>query len=205
MKKLVLSLVLLVPLFVTGQIKLSPDFKVTPSTPFLVVDAQSKEYVGVGKGQTISVKTHGEKIVVQKFDVKSMKEVQRNEYEDFPKYTKIQSLLKVGDHLYYVFEAYNKKDKNFSVYSREVDIAKGSFKEIKTLFTTKGDVASTGYVPTYSFWGVGMLPKFDVLSSFDGSKILIQYRNKPETRNDAKSFDELGFYVFDNTFTGARK
>lgn len=193
---------MLTPLFVFGQVKLSPDFKVSTSTPFSVVDAANKEYVGIGNGHTISVKTDGEKVIVQKFEVKGMKEVQRNEYEDFPKYSKVQSLLKVGERLYYVFEAFNKKERTFSVYSREVDISKGSFKEIKTLFTTKGDVASTGYkVSSSSFWGLGALPKFDVISSFDGSKILIQFRNKPESKNDSKNYDELGFYVFDNTFT----
>lgn len=201
MKKTILNFLMLTPLLVFGQVKLSQDFKVSTSTPFPVVDAPSKEYVGMGNGSTISVKTRGELVIVQKFDVKTMKEVQRNEYEDFPKYTKIQSLLKVGDRLYYVFEAFNKKEKTFSVYSREIDTEKGSFKEIKTLFTTKGDVAPTGYKAAGGFWGIGALPKFDVISSFDGSKILIQYRNRPESKNDSKNYDELGFYVFDNTFT----
>ncbi|MDP1745961.1 MAG: hypothetical protein Q8L90_10305 [Bacteroidota bacterium] len=202
MKKIILNFLMLTPLLVFGQVKLSPDFKVSTSTPFPVVDAPSKEYVGMGNGTTISVKTRGELVIIQKFDVKTMKEVQRNEYEDFPKYTKIQSLLKVGDRLYYVFEAFNKKEKTFSVYSREIDTEKGSFKEIKTLFTTKGDVVwSDQQVFKSGIFGVGMLPKFDVISSIDGSKILIQYRNRPETKDDSKSYDELGFYVFDNKFT----
>jgi len=202
MKKLILNLVVLLPLTLLGQVKLSQDFKVSTSTPFMVVDAASKEYIGVANGNTVSVKTHGERVIVQLFGINGMKELQRNEYEDFPKYAKIQTLLKVGERLYYVFEAFNKKEKTFTVYSREIDVAKGSFKEIKTLFTTKGDVVSSGYkISASSFFGIGQLPKFDVISSFDGSKILIQYRNRPESKNDSKNYDELGFYVFDNTFT----
>lgn len=199
MKKL-LSILLLAPVCLLGQ-KLSTDFKVSTGIPFPVVDASSKEYVGVGNNQTISIKTDGEKIIVQKFDVSKMKEVQRNEYEDFPKYTKVQSVLQVGERVYYVFEAFDKKAKNFSVYSREVDVATGKFKEIKTLFTTKGEVASAGYAQAgTSIFGLSARPKFDVISSFDGSKILIRFRNKPESRNDSKNYDELGFFVFDASF-----
>ena len=109
MKK-ILSILLLAPLCMAGQ-KLSPDMKVSTGTPFLVVDAASKEYVGVGNNHTISVKTDGEKVIIQKYNVSTMKEVSRNEYEDFPKYTKVQSVLQVGEHLYYIFEAF---DKNWS-------------------------------------------------------------------------------------------
>lgn len=200
MKKLIVNLLMLTPFLVLGQAKLSSDFKVTTSTPFAVVDAQSKEYISMGDGSTISVKTRGELVIIQKFDVKTMKEVKRNEYKDFPKYTKIQRLLKVEDRLYYVFEAYNKPNKTFSVYSREIDTEKGTFKKITKLFTTKGDVAPMGYKPGAGFFGVSALPKFDVITSFDESKILIQYRNKPESKSDAKNHDKLGFYVFDNTF-----
>ncbi|MFY9310737.1 MAG: hypothetical protein WAQ28_16950 [Bacteroidia bacterium] len=197
MKK-ILSILLLAPLCMAGQ-KLSPDMKVSTGTPFLVVDAASKEYVGVGNNHTISVKTDGEKVIIQKYNVSTMKEVSRNEYEDFPKYTKVQSVLQVGEHLYYIFEAFDKKAKNYSVYSREIDIATGKFNEYKTLFTTKGEVASTGYAGVNLF-AMTALPKFDVISSFDGSKILIRFRNKPESRNDSKNNDELGFFVFDAKF-----
>lgn len=198
--KRIFGILLLTPLCVLGQ-KLSSDFKVSTGTPFQVVDAPSKEYVGVGNNHTVSVKTRGEKVTIQLYNLSTMKEEQRNEYEDFPKYSKLQNLLKAGDHLYYVFEAFDKKARNFSVYSREIDMATGKFKEIKTLFTTKGEVASTGIAISGSgFMGLTALPKFDVISSFDGSKILIRYRNKPENRNDAISYDELGFYVFDNNF-----
>ncbi|MES2590647.1 MAG: hypothetical protein V4608_02095 [Bacteroidota bacterium] len=201
MKKILFKIVLFVPFSILGQqVKLSADFKVSTSTPFEVVDAGSKEYVGVEKDLSISIKTRGEMVTVQKFNVSTMKEVKRNVYEDLPKYTKVQNVIKVGERVYYVFEAFNKKEKNYTVYSREVDIANGTFKEIKTLFTTQGEVASTGYVAA-GFMGFSSLPKFDVISSFDGSKILIRFRNKPESRNDSKNFDELGFYVFDNTFT----
>ncbi len=203
MKKLILNLFLILPLIVSGQ-KLSPNFNVSKSTPFRVVDAKSKEYLAVGGGFTISAKTDGERVTIQKFDANEMKEVARKEYDDFPKYTKILKFLKIDGRVYYVFEAYNKRDKTFSVYSREVDIANTSFDKIKKLFTTKGPVVASIDLEISSssggLFGIGMMPKFDVVVSFDESKILIRYRNKPTKRDDSKSNDVLGFYVFDNKF-----
>lgn len=201
MKKFLFNIFLLVPFCVIGQVKLSADFKVSTSAPFEVVDAPDKEYIEVGNGHTISVKSRGEKVIIQVFNALIMKEEQRNEYVDFPKYTHVQSILKAGGRLYYVFEAINKEDKTFTVYYREIDTDKGSFKEIKTLFTTKGIVTLVANKQPLMMFGGPVIPKFDVTTSFDGSKILIQYRYKPEVRDDSKNYDELGFYVFDNAFS----
>ena len=39
--------------------------------------------------------------------------------------------------------------------------------------------------------------EFSFLLSKDRSKLLVQYRKKPEKRNDAISKDQIGMYVFD--------
>ena len=55
-------------------------------------------------------------MTVQKFDITSMKEVARNEYTDFPDYMKPQKIMQVGDKIFYVYCAINKKEKNESQY-----------------------------------------------------------------------------------------
>ena len=201
MKKIAFLVICFLPFVGFGQ-TLSKDFKVTASEPFQVVDAPSKEYMAVKGGFTISAKTRGEKVILQKFDAKGMKEVKRNEFEDFPKYTQCLGLIKLNERLFYVFEAYNKSEKTFSVYSRDIDVEKASFGKIETLFTTTDPVTRVLTPSPFSNIGVNFtqMPKFDIVTSFDESKVLIRYRNKPEVKNDSKSFDELGFYVFDATF-----
>ena len=44
------------------------------------------------------------------------------------------------------------------------------------------------------------IPKFDVSTSFDDSKILVRFRYKPTVKKDAKSNDKIGFYVYDQDF-----
>src|SRR4051794_27905539 len=100
---LFLALMLLVQINVFAQVNLSKDFKTTVGTPYEVVDGPSKEYFSDGKGFAISVKTQGEKVTIQRFDIASMKEVKRNAYEDFPPYNKIAKVIQTGDKLFYIF------------------------------------------------------------------------------------------------------
>jgi hypothetical protein len=192
-----------------SQVKLSKDFTLDASKPYPVVDAKHKKYLSVGDNKTISVKTDGEIVTIQGFDSETMKETSRKTYEDFPKYSKVQRIIQTNGAIQYIFEAYNKSDKTFSVYSREIDIASGTFKEAKTLFTTSKPVTNAGRDED------GRTPigesdarmikldgtKFDVFQSFDKSKILIQYRVKPSEKSDAINKDEIGFYVFDSNMS----
>jgi hypothetical protein len=194
---------LLFSLVTFGQVKLSKDFKVTTATPYKVVDAKTKDYISDGKGYTIAVKTDGEKVVIQRFDFTSMKEVSRKVYEDLPPNNKVQKVMKVGDKLFYIFSSFNKKDKKEDIYSREINMNDGTFQSAKLLFSTASEVNVSSYAdPTgpANIFGMGSPIRFEVHTSFDNSKILIRYRLKPEKKDDSKSFDILGFYVFDSNF-----
>ncbi len=203
MKKLKITslFLLLISTITFGQVKLSKDFNTTVGTPYKVVDAKSKEYFSDDKGFTIAVKTDGEKVTLQRYDIKLMKEVSRKEYEDFPPYNKLQKILKVGDKLFYVFSSFNKKARQEDIYSREINMNTGNFESPKLLFSTSKEVtvSSYGEVAGISmFGGLGNPIRFEVHKSFDNSKLLVRYRLKPEEKNDAKNYDVLGFYVFNS-------
>ena len=142
MKKILLSLTMLIFIACISAQTLSKDFEVTASEGFTVIDAPEKRYIALGNGQIISVKVTGETVTVQLFDGNQMKEISRNKYEDFPKYQKIQDVLHIGDKIYYIYEAYNKKEKTFSVYSREINVAKATLLENKKLFTTSRPIVA---------------------------------------------------------------
>ncbi|MCB9192876.1 MAG: hypothetical protein H6602_14550 [Flavobacteriales bacterium] len=195
-----IGLVLLLPGFLTAQ-KLSDNFKVSRTSPYEVVDAGSKKYFGIGNDQSLAVKTRSGVVTLQKFDVGTKREVDRKVHADFPKYSKEQEILQVEGHLYYISEAFDKKTRTFTVSAREINPDDLSMGELTTLFTTDREVtappAALGAQPMFGFGFVGG-NKFEVIPSFDGSKFLIRYRLKPLTRKDSESYDELGFYVFDN-------
>ncbi|MFM1875159.1 MAG: hypothetical protein RL266_896 [Bacteroidota bacterium] len=195
-----LCLVATLPNILFAQ-KLSDNFKVSRTSPYEVVDAGSKKYFGIGNDQSLSVKTRSGIVTLQKFDVASKKEVARKVHADFPKYTKEQEILQVDGHIYYISEAFDKKTRTFTVSAREINPDDLSMGELTTLFTTDREVtAPPAALGTQTAFGFGFIGgnKFEVISSFDGSKFLIRYRLKPLTKIDANSYDELGFYVFDN-------
>jgi hypothetical protein len=199
--KHLIVLLLLIPMIAFGQVQLSKDFKVNVGNPYPVIDAGSKQYFSNGKGQTIAIKTTGEKVNILRYDISGMKEQSRNLYDDFPAYSKLQKILQLGDKLFYVYSVINKKEKTEDVFSREVNMTDGTFASPKLLFTTAAEVSVSSYAEPSSVSAFSMLGsaiKYEVHSSFDNSKILIRYRLKPIEKNDSKNYDVLGFYVFDS-------
>ena len=203
MKNIILNLLLFLPILAFSQ-QLSKSFNVSTGTPYKVVDAANKLFTSIGGGFTISTKMHGELVTLQKYDVNGMKEVARNEYKDFPKYSKIQELLEIDNKLYFIFEAYNKSEKTFSLYSREIDTKTCKFNKYIKLFTTTRAVIAPAptalSATTNGMYGIGMIKKFKISTSFDKTKIMVKYRLKPLKRRDKLNFDEIGFYIFDNNF-----
>ncbi len=197
-KHILLCLLVCIQLTSFGQVKLSKDFLVTVGKPYDVVDAKSKEYFSDGKGFTVSVKTDDEKVTIQRYEIATMKEVNRKVYEDFPPYNKVQKVIQFGDKLFYVFSSFNKKEKKEDIYSREVNMNDGTFKPVKLLFSTASEVTVTSYgeLASMGWMPLGMPIRFEVHKSFDNSKLLIRYRLKPAERDDSKNYDILGFYVF---------
>jgi len=191
------------PLFALCTTKLSDDFTVSTGTQYPVIDAGSKEYVSLENGYVIMAKMGKGTVNIQKYDVGAMKEVARNTYEDLPKYAFFQDILKLENRIYYIYEAINKKEGNYTVYSREIDPETATFKEQVALFTTDRKVVPSkvpmGDLTNISGFGLKMAGnKFIVHKSFDDTKVLIRYRLYPLQKDDSKNYDEIGFFVFDN-------
>ncbi len=191
-------------LFVSAQSDFSKKFKIETGSPYKVIDASLKLYYPVNGESAIAIKVSGELVTLQLFDVINNLEVKRNEYIDFPKYSKLQDIIEIKGKMYYFFEAFHKKNDNFSVYCREIDKKNARFGRIRKLFTTKGVVVGTIVDPldknTIIFPGVRLGPKFKIQKSLDESKIMISYRNKPKVKRDRKNNDVIGVYVFNSEF-----
>lgn len=201
MRKIILMFFALLPAIAFGQLKLSDDFAVSTGTPYKVVDAGNKQYFPDGKGNAISIKTAGVKVTIQRYDVASMKEINRNEYIDLPAGSKVQKIIKIGEHLYYFYNTPT-KTQTLTLNVREISLADGTFKAPKLLLETKGEVTSilgAGTEGYASLFGSGVF--YDFIESSDQSKLLIRYRRKPLDKNDAVNYDVLGFYSFNNDMT----
>lgn len=188
-----------------GQVQLSTDFDVKLGEPYKVVDARSKRYFSVGNNKTLSVKTDRETVYIQMYSYSKngAKEASKTEYKkELPKGSQLIDIIQTKDKLHYIYEVYNRKNKNYEVFSREINQNKGTFASAKKIFTSKGKVQRTvanmaGVISINSTWALTAQPRFDIITSFNKEKILIRYRNVPEKKRDAINFDILGFHVFD--------
>ena len=190
-----------------AQVKLSENFEVEAGKPYLVVDAPFKYYFNDSENNIISVKIRGVYLTIQKFSSTEMEELDRKMYKDMPKGVVIQKLMEVEGGLVILFEQYDRKTKTSTLYSKKINYDDLSAEKPKKILTTKrpvikGWLNEEGNQPVIpganSNWTFGV--KFNIHQSFDKSKILIQYRLKPNSRRDKINKDELGFWVFDNEF-----
>jgi len=198
-------LLLLSSIYSDAQVQLSTDFDVKLGESYKVVDAQSKRYFSVGDDKTLSVKTDRETVYIQMYSYskKGAKEALKKEYKkELQKGSRLIDIIQTKDKLHYIYEVYNKKNKNYEVYSREINQSNGVLASAKKVFTSKGKVQKTvanmaGVIAINSVWSITNQPRFDIITSFNKEKILIRYRNVPEKKRDAVNFDILGFQVFD--------
>ncbi len=88
------------------------------------------------------------------------------------------------------------------MFVREIDFAKGEFTgDNKLLFQVDGKIAGSpaaqlflGFAPGIN---IGVTDKFDILTSLEKKRLLIQYRKKPKVKSDVKSKDIIGIHTFD--------
>jgi len=205
MKKILFYLLLFVtPFYNYGQKELSADYNYTVSEPYQVYDAPKKYYFSDGN-QILSVKPWKENIVLQKFDVASLKLIAAKEYKDFPDNYMVEGMKQLQDKFYLFYSSWTgRKTQHEQLFYREINFETGEFKgEAVKLIDIDGRLAGTfastaGISAPFAF-GVGVTDKFDFLTSLDESKILIQYRRKPEEKNDKESYDIIGTEVYDNS------
>jgi len=199
---------LVVAISVSAQPTLSKEFKITNSEPYIVVDADVKQYFADNNGFSYSIKTNRNSVIVQKFEIQSMKEVARNEYKDLPPYNKVIDIVQIGDNYYYLFESFENKTQTRLVHLREFLTKDCSLGKDKILFASDGEVADVTENETYGNWGLTIGyssfkvigSPFKVYESFDHSKIMINYRRNPLMKSDKANHDLLGFFVFNASF-----
>jgi len=203
MKKQLLVLLCLLALgSVTAQVKLSKDYSYSVSKPYKVYDAAKKFYFSEND-EILTVKP-GKKLIIQKFNVESLKQISVKEYEDLPDNYVVEGMVEAQNKYYFFYSSWSgRKTKHERLYYREIDFKNGVFiGEEKKIIDISGKLAGSP-MSTYIKGSMGFgysfvtADKFDFLKSKDESKILIQYRKKPKVKRDKKSHDIIGVSVFD--------
>ncbi|RED43167.1 hypothetical protein DFQ10_10679 [Winogradskyella eximia] len=196
-------------LTLNAQKELSPDYSFNVSEPYQVYDAAKKFYFSKNK-QVLTVKPWKKYLVIQKFDVEGLGIISEKKYEDLPDNYVVEGMIELQDKYYFFYSSWSgKKTKHERLYYREINFETGEFigEPIK-LIDISGKLAGSP-MATYTtgvnfgamgmFGGFGVTDKFDFITSYDESKLMVQYRKKPEVKRDTKSYDIIGVNVYDFT------
>jgi hypothetical protein len=120
---------------------------------------------------------------------------QEADLSNMPRDYSSEYISQIGDKYYWFIATYDKGEDKESLFAQEIDIDKGGMKgsarEILTSSKLTGTLTSTG------FYRFALKDKWNFYTSFDKSKILVEYRKKPERRDDSRSNDMIGLQVFD--------
>jgi hypothetical protein len=178
-----------------AQVSVSNDFSYAVGKPYRVVDAPKKYYFSKGE-EVMTIKIDGEKIIVQKLSSKTLSFIKQTEFEDLPKDYQLENITEFAGQYYFFYSLWEKPFEQLFV--RKINFDKGVFEGPGTLLI-KTDKKLSGMVTgSFGLFGrISVTDKFDFHLSYDKSKLLIQYCLKPEVRNDEKSFNVIGMYVFD--------
>lgn len=198
MKKVFLLLLLVSASVGYAQKTLSSDYSYKISAPYRVVDAERKFYFSKGN-ESMSVKIDEKITTIQKFDNEKPSFIKQKEYEKyFPKHYVLEAVVEFGNSFYIFFSSWDGDNKREQLFAQEIDFASGEFAgQPKLLVQVEGKVAGTQVQD--GMMSVKVVDKFDIMVSFDRTKLLAQYRKKPEVKNDKKSFDIIGLCAFNSS------
>jgi len=204
--KLLILLGLFFVITLQAQKGLSKDYSYTVSKPYQVEDAAMKFYFNKDR-QILSVKAWNKFVVIQKFDVETLKQTYSKKNEDFPKNFVTEGMIEAQGKYYFFYSSWTgRKTKHEQLFSREIDFETGKFigepvKIIDVDGKVTGTASRSNTANSMSFGGMGVADKFQIYNSKDESKVLIKYRKKPKVKNDKKSKDIIGINVYDISLT----
>jgi len=172
------------------------DFKgVEVGVPYPVVDARSKNYFSY-EDLIIGVKIDGKKFILQTYHTNKLTLEKIKIYEDFPKGFQVEEFLEINEKVYLFYSLWDKRNTKEQLFYREINPESCSFMgKGQLLVTVNGKVSGSTY--SKGFYSFGTADKFDLLTSFDESKLLVQYRKYPKHKKDAINKDVIGLHVFD--------
>lgn len=162
--------------------------KIEISKPYPVVDAKTKIYLRNDEN-ILALKDN----TVQLLGIDKMNLAKISEFS-LPKGAEFEEICEFdGKHILF-YSLWDKQNETEQLFYKEINIEKGNINdEGKLLFKVKGKV--TGLLLAGGFYSYRVVNKFNFQYSFADSKLMIQYRLKPEERKDELNYDIIGFYV----------
>lgn len=166
------------------------------SEPYKVVDAPLKYYFQQDN-ELMTVKIKGAKVTIQKLSTSDLSFKSVNVYKEMPKGFLLEGVEEINNKYYMFYSVWDKPNKSEQLFCKEIDFANGTLDDgEKQLIKTDGKVTGAFAASSWG-WGGSVTDKFDFYKSYDETKFMVTYRKKPQEKKDARSYDLIGMFVFD--------
>lgn len=163
--------------------------------PYPVIDAPNKFYFH-HNSEILTVKITRKSIFLQKMNARDLSFIKVREYKDMPRDYQLEGVKEFNDRFYLFYSQWDGSNKLEQLFAREINFADGTFiGKGKKIVEVEGKI--TGTSASGGMWSLAVTDKFDFQQSFDESKLLVQYRMRPEKKRDAVNHDVIGMSVFD--------
>jgi len=208
MKKLYITLLIVVPIMLFSQIEESKHFEVSAGSVYEKVDLSKTSKFKIIRPEVkyyylddyiIMIKrliepqlySLNQKIdlTVQIYSVDRKKEVKRFSHTHNNETDVLEDFLIFNSKFYLFFSRWDSKNNNEQLFVKELDYKNGNFSEERLLFKVNDKISRRG------FEDIG---KFFFYYSQDKQRLLVQYRKVSKIKSNKKNYDEIGLYVFED-------
>jgi len=187
--------------------KLSENFTVSVGEEYGETDGRIRNFYKY-KDYVVGINRHKSHFVIQKFDPKELKEVERIEKEKFFKNKRtdgFENIIRLGDNILMFYAQWDRKAKIESLEYQSISLETLEMTDFKELIKQEGKVAGKFAFTTKKVGFLGMAAlsgktydKYHYRTNFSEGKLLVTYRLKPKSRDDSKSYDRISINVFDD-------
>ena len=204
MKKLIISFIFLILISKIGisQTAKVSEAEITVGKPYEVIDAYYKMYI-IKDGKILSFKRTMSALKMQLFDLKTLTELQSKDITDIHGGYSIECIKEFKGTIFLFYSLWDNVNLKEQLFCREIDFNKFSFKgQDRLLATVDGKVTQYNgqdlVINRFTAYGAMDIDKFNIQTSYDSTKVLIQYRKAPTDKKDITNKDIIGLYVFNN-------
>lgn len=179
-----------------AQMEVDKSYTYSVSEPYRVFDAGRKLYYAKGD-EAMSIKIDGKDVLIQKFNSLKPAFIGEKKYEKvFPKNFVIEGIKQVDEKYCIFYSSWDGDNDKEQLFALEIDFSKGEMNtNPKLIMRVDGKISGS---MEGSYFSMRVVDKFSFFQSNDKKKLLVQYRKKPEVKNDKKSYDILGFGFINN-------
>lgn len=137
-----ITILLLVPASLFAQIKASKSFNYDSGQGYPFIDSDIKFFSKIDTANCIFLKQKGANVILQKYNTLDKKVTVKNSYSDFPANISAQGFLELNGDLFFIYQAFNSKNKLRELFARKVNKKDAAFYPKQSLLKSNKSLLS---------------------------------------------------------------